>query len=93
MPTRTEDVEKEQPAEIEVRRHEFQVFWEHGGEAHHVVLEAVFVGTDTTNHSICACGYCAKNWSSPAGPPSGRREMPSCLGCWSSSSQLKKNLN
>ena len=34
-------------------------FLEHGGEAYHVVLEAVFVKKETGIHSICACGYCA----------------------------------
>ena len=64
-----DDDNDEQPVEIEVRRHEFHNFWEHDGEAYHVVPEAVFVKEESTIHSICVCDYCAKHWDNHAAVP------------------------
>ena len=64
-----DDDDDEQPDVIEVRRHEFHNFWEHDGEAYHVVPEAVFVKEESTIHSICVCDYCAKHWDNHAAVP------------------------
>jgi hypothetical protein len=68
VPAKMEDDKEDEPVEIKVRREEFYNFWEHAGEAYHVVPEAVFVKKDTGVHSIFACGYCDKHWENPATP-------------------------
>ena len=78
VPAKMEDDKEDEPVEIKVRREEFHNFWEHAGEAYHVVPEAVFVKKETGIHWICVRGYCARHWGSPdpaiaAGPPLGRR--------------------